>query len=223
MTLRSSSDQKSQEWQKTHWNNFFKHNQYIIGYHVISCWQAYVHIQRITFHFTGNCNRLRSFVDQINYQDFEICTQTHTTQIHKYRTCKRLFTVPNIKFFGFLFHRNRSIWTYTMAKRNSEAMVSYFRNSQNHPWWSSFFLKLLAQYRSSLSEVFLAKDVLKICRKFTGEHPCRSVISIKLLYNFIEITLRHGCSPINLMHIFRTLFPRNTSGWLLLPKFKYNY
>ena len=24
--------------------------------------------------------------------------------------------------------------------------------------------------------------------------------------NFIEITLRHGCSPINLQHIFRTLF-----------------
>ena len=31
--------------------------------------------------------------------------------------------------------------------------------------------------RSSRPEVFLVKDVLKICRKFTGEHPCRSVIS----------------------------------------------
>ena len=34
--------------------------------------------------------------------------------------------------------------------------------------------------RSSHSEVFLGKAVLKICRKFTGEHPCRSAISIKL-------------------------------------------
>ena len=34
--------------------------------------------------------------------------------------------------------------------------------------------------------------------------------------NFIEITLRHGCSPVNLLHIFRTPFPRNTSGWVLL-------
>ena len=33
-----------------------------------------------------------------------------------------------------------------------------------------------------------------------------------------EITLRHGCSPVNLAHIFRTSFPRNTSGWLLLFK-----
>ena len=45
---------------------------------------------------------------------------------------------------------------------------------------------------------------------------CRSVISTKLLCNFIEITLRHRCSPLNLLHIFRTPFPRNTSEWLLL-------
>ena len=34
--------------------------------------------------------------------------------------------------------------------------------------------------------------------------------------NFIEIALCHGCSPINLLHIFRTHFPKNTSGGLLL-------
>ena len=32
----------------------------------------------------------------------------------------------------------------------------------------------------------------------------------------LQITLRHGCSPVNLLHIFRTPFPKNTSGWLLL-------
>ena len=34
--------------------------------------------------------------------------------------------------------------------------------------------------------------------------------------NFIGITLRHGCSPANLLHIFRTPLLKNTSGWLLL-------
>ena len=34
--------------------------------------------------------------------------------------------------------------------------------------------------------------------------------------NFIEITFRHGCSPVNLLHFFRTSFPKKTSGWLLL-------
>ena len=53
------------------------------------------------------------------------------------------------------------------------------------------------QSRSSRPEVFLRKSVLKICCKFLGEHPCRSVISISLLCNFIEITLRHGRSPVN--------------------------
>ena len=31
--------------------------------------------------------------------------------------------------------------------------------------------------RSSRPEEFLGKGVLKICSKFKGEHPCRSVIS----------------------------------------------
>ena len=43
--------------------------------------------------------------------------------------------------------------------------------------------------------MFLGKSVLKICSKFTGEHPCRS-----------------GCSPVNLLHIFRTPSYKNTSG-----------
>ena len=32
----------------------------------------------------------------------------------------------------------------------------------------------------------------------------------------IEIALGHGCSPVNLLHIFRAPSPKNTSGWLLL-------
>ena len=51
--------------------------------------------------------------------------------------------------------------------------------------------------------MFLGKGVLKICSKFTGGHPCRSVISIKLLRNFIEITLRHGCIFLTYSNKFR--------------------
>ena len=71
-------------------------------------------------------------------------------------------------------------------------------------------------FRSSYPEVFLGKVVLKMCFKFTGEHPCRGVISITVLCNGIEITLRHGWSPANLKHIFRTPFIKNTSRRLLL-------
>ena len=71
-------------------------------------------------------------------------------------------------------------------------------------------------YRSSPPEVFLEKGCLKICSKFTGEHPCRIVISIELLCYFIQVALRHGCSHLNLLHIFRTYFSKNTYRGLLL-------
>ena len=63
--------------------------------------------------------------------------------------------------------------------------------------------------------MFLGTGVLKIYSKFTGKHPCRSAISIKLQSNFIEITPWHVSSPVNLRHISRTSFLKNTSGRLL--------
>ena len=83
-------------------------------------------------------------------------------------------------------------------------------------------------YRSSTPGVLLGNGVLKICSKFAGEHLCRSKISIELLRNFIEIALRDGCSPVNLVHIFRTPFLKNTYGRLILhlrfsKKLKYNH
>ena len=74
----------------------------------------------------------------------------------------------------------------------------------------------LPNFRSSRPEVFLRKGGLKICCKFTGDQPCRGVISEKLPRNFIEITLQHGYSPVNLLNIFRTPFPKNTSEQVLL-------
>ena len=62
--------------------------------------------------------------------------------------------------------------------------------------------------RSSPPEVLLGKGVLKICSKFTGEHPCRSVM-------FIDVH-KVECSPVNLLLIFRTTFPKNTYEGLLL-------
>ena len=75
---------------------------------------------------------------------------------------------------------------------------------------------------SSRPEVLLGKGVLNICSKFIREHQYQSVISVKSLLkshfgsNFTEIILSHGCSPVNLLHIFRVPFPMNTSGQLVL-------
>ena len=70
--------------------------------------------------------------------------------------------------------------------------------------------------RSSTSEVFTGKGVLKKCSKLTGEHPCRNAISINLPSNFIQIALWHGCTFVNLLHILIASFPKNTSEGLLL-------
>ena len=51
--------------------------------------------------------------------------------------------------------------------------------------------------------MFLGKGILKICSKYTGEHPCRSAISIKLQSSYTVNALRHERSPANLLHIFR--------------------
>ena len=51
---------------------------------------------------------------------------------------------------------------------------------------------------------------------YSREHSCRSAILIKLQSHFIKIILRHGCSPVNLLHIFGTTFSKNTSAQLLL-------
>ena len=76
--------------------------------------------------------------------------------------------------------------------------------------WNTF-VDNFSYTKSSPQETLLVKRVLKIYSKFAGEHPYRSVMSIKLQSNFIEITLSHGCSPVNLLYIFTTPFPKNTS------------
>ena len=63
--------------------------------------------------------------------------------------------------------------------------------------YAVFSISSLAIFRRIHPEVFLVKGVLKIRSKLTGEHPSRSVI-------------RHACSPVNLLHIFRIPFTKNT-------------
>ena len=67
------------------------------------------------------------------------------------------------------------------------------------------------------------KENLDQSKNYLWEHPQVLIIArgvwLWLLVkqsNFIEIALRHGCSPVNLLHISRTPFTKNTSRWLLL-------
>ena len=89
--------------------------------------------------------------------------------------------------------------------------------------------KYLPQYHVSPSHVHSEKSFQFITDRAKKQLP-RSVLRKRCseitqqIYrrtpmpksNFIEIVLRHGCSPVNLLHIFRTPFYKNTSGWVLL-------
>ena len=117
-----------------------------------------------------------------------------------------------IYIYMYIYVRDRSIFRTISVKLNYES-------------WAIFYVHLKIQnifqlLRSSHPKVFLEKCVLKICNKFTVQNPCQSVISIKLLCNFIEITFRHWFSPVNSQHIFKTPFTKNTPGRLLRNCFK---
>ena len=79
-------------------------------------------------------------------------------------------------------------------------------------WYRCLKLSLVTRVdTSSPSEMLLGQGVRKIRSKFTREHPCRSVILIKLQNNSLN-----KFTPVNLLHIFRTPFYKRTAGGQLL-------
>ena len=68
--------------------------------------------------------------------------------------------------------------TKTKFKKSNQSKQKAQRNCD--------LIRILFIEKSSSPEVFLGKGVLKICSKFTGEHPCRSVISVKLLCTLLK-------------------------------------
>ena len=63
-------------------------------------------------------------------------------------------------------------------------------------------------------QLFLG-DLIKRCSQNMQEIYRRTPIP-KFLCNFLNITLRHGCSGVNLLHIFRTPFQKNGSSDTLI-------
>ena len=135
------------------------------------------------------------------------------------RNQSRLFSYANICCFRFKWFRGRNIVFHKRAPvlnidivKDVRVLITYlpryfesytcFFHTQNCPTNWVKVTPACHFLRSSYPELFLGRRVLKICSK--------------LLCSFIEITLRHGCSPVNLLYIFRAPFLKNTPGWLLL-------
>ena len=109
-------------------------------------------------------------------------------------------------FFDYFDNKFRIVLVYRGAPE--ELFLEFFKKIVHGFSRLPIFVKKVYQRYFTGSKV----EDMQICSKFTGEQLCRSVISIKLL----EITLWHGCSPVNFLHIFRTPFYKNIFGGLLL-------
>ena len=75
------------------------------------------------------------------------------------------------------------------------------------------------RFSEALIQRCFRKRFLKMCNK---DHPCRRVISLKLESNFIEITLLHEFSPVNLLHICCKDFLTNVIILLIFKIQKYS-
>ena len=110
-------------------------------------------------------------------------------------------------------------WRFFSSCPFPESIIFLFRPNIFREWKTERRIVEKGETQKQPSRRDLLKNgLLKIYSKFTGEHLCRNAISIKLLGNFVEITLRHGCSPVNLLHILRTRLPKNSSWELLLER-----
>ena len=84
------------------------------------------------------------------------------------------------------------------------------------------FIKEVDIYNLKLLKLLLQKQPLKgVLEKRCSENMqqiYRRTPMPKCNFNKVakQLAHRHGCSPVNLLHIFRTPFPGNISGWLLL-------
>ena len=89
--------------------------------------------------------------------------------------------------------------------------------SQKIVSWSHANKFLLEMFKRSRSEAFLGKGVLKIYSNFTGEYPRRSAIcKVGSARQFYWNHTSTWCSPVNLLHIFRTPFTKKIFEGLLL-------
>ena len=94
--------------------------------------------------------------------------------------------------------------------------LDLLHNILSYLYYILFFHKYDYLFGSSLPWVFLWKSVLGVCSGFVVWLPYQSVISIKFLYSFVGVTLRRGCSLVNLLRIFRALLCGSTDGGMLL-------
>ena len=109
----------------------------------------------------------------------------------------------------------------TTDKRNNFREYFHFtrftKRSPNGNWYDKAYIMMV---QNQPSRCVLRKRCSKNIQQIYRRTPCRSAISIKLQSKFIEMAIWHECSPINLLHNFRTPFLKNSFGGAVFDGYK---
>ena len=133
----------------------------------------------------------------------------------------------SIKDFSSNCHQIRSflrIWSHSPEKSLMENIIFcavYFKSVNCLSCIKNIFVHKCYKGESSLERS--SKKINHNVSEISSRFKCFFLnwnlppwVFLELPCNFIEIELRHGCSTVNLVLIFRTRFPKSTSGLLLL-------
>ena len=108
------------------------------------------------------------------------------------------------------YQKTMDIFTWSNNTQNFVKGYWFARN-----YWEAQWLGKVKAVAGGVLKKRCSGDMQQIYRK-------APMPKCDLQSNFTEIALRHEFSPVNLLHIFRTPFPRNTSGWMYLEKNRTN-
>ena len=107
-----------------------------------------------------------------------------------------------------------------VQKLSSEAKVSAMNFTRDDPreFAKYSYDKISLENDNEQCTQFSKKSEATVQRCSEKVKKCSENVQKNLQSNFIEITLWYWCSPVNLLHIFKTSFYKVTSGQLLLKK-----
>ena len=100
-----------------------------------------------------------------------------------------------------------------------ELQVTFHNSFFTNPFWGTA-CEIFCLLRSSRSEVFCKKGVVRNFEKFIGKHLCQSLLFNKVAglrpASLLKKRLWHWCFPVNFAKFLRTPFLIENLRWLLV-------
>ena len=157
--------------------------------------------QRCSIYEKGVFRSFVKFTGKHQCQSLFFVSEPRPATLLKKRLLKRCFPVNFTKFLRTPFLQNTSDGCF--------CYLNHFKNMTK--------INCIAQKQppKGVPRKRCSENMQQIYRRIPIPKCDFNKVALQLC-NFIEIALRHGCSPVNLLHVFRTPFLKNISQWLLL-------